>query len=310
LDKASEEAKGKSKIGSTLRGIGPTYMDKTGRNGLRVGDLVRPDWHDRYLKLRDKHTKMLRQLYGVEYKDDPLEEEWLETTELIRSLQLVDSEYWLDKAIQAGKKILAEGAQGSLLDVDFGTYPFVTSSNTISSAVCNGLGVSPAVIKEVYGISKAYCTRVGGGPFPTQLDDEMGEKLRKAGGEFGATTGRPRRCGWIDLPALRYTVMLSGVSKLIITKVDVMNEFESFKACVAYKVEGEETEQVPFDMVDCDIEPVYKEFAGWNTAIEHAADFSQLPKELNQYLDFLSDYLNTEICMISNGPEREKLINR
>lgn len=310
LDKASEEAKGKEKIGSTLRGIGPTYMDKTGRNGLRVGDLTRPDWRDRYNRLRDKHVNMLKRLYDVDYGNDPLEEEWLNTVEMIQSLQLVDSEYWLAEAMQKGEKILAEGAQGSLLDVDFGTYPFVTSSNTISSGVCNGLGVPPSTIGDVIGISKAYCTRVGSGPFPTQLDDADGEKLREEGGEFGATTGRPRRCGWIDLPALRYTIMLSGVTKLVITKVDVLNSFESFKACTAYKAEGQESENIPFDMVDCDIDPVYREFKGWNQEIGNARDFSELPRELGDYLEFLNEYLGVEISMISNGPEREKLIHR
>jgi adenylosuccinate synthase len=308
LDKASEQAKGKEKIGSTLRGIGPTYMDKTGRNGMRIGDLTRPNWRDRYQRLRDKHSNMLKLLYDVDYSEDPLEKEWLETVQMIQSLQLVDSEYWLAQALEQGKKILAEGAQGSLLDIDFGTYPFVTSSNTISSGVCNGLGVPPSSIGEVIGISKAYCTRVGSGPFPTELDDEMGEKLRAEGGEFGATTGRPRRCGWIDLPALRYTTMISGVTKLVITKVDVLNNFESFKACTEYKVEGKVSRDIPYDLVDCPIEPVFKEFKGWNQPIGDAADFTELPSALKDYLDFLTEYLGVEISMISNGPEREKLI--
>lgn len=311
LDKASEVAKGKEKIGSTLRGIGPTYMDKTGRNGLRVGDLTRKDWRARYDRLKEKHIHMLKSLYGVEYQSDELEAQWLETVDMIRNLNLVDSEYWLAERLDQGKEVLAEGAQGSLLDIDFGTYPFVTSSNTITSGVCNGLGIAPTHIRNVIGISKAYCTRVGSGPFPTELFDDMGEKLRKEGGEFGATTGRPRRCGWIDLPALRYTVMINGVNRLVITKIDVLNMFESFKACVGYKVEGQpETTDLPYDLVDCEIEPVYRDFDGWKTNIDHATQFTDLPPSLVVYLDFLYEYLGVPVHMISTGPEREKLIRR
>lgn len=311
LDKASEAAKGKEKIGSTLRGIGPTYMDKTGRNGMRIGDLSRPDWKERYEKLKGKHVRMLKMLYGAEFEELELEKEWLDSVKMIQELNLVDGEYWLNHKLEEGKEVLAEGAQGSLLDIDFGTYPFVTSSNTITSGVCSGLGLRPSKIRDVIGITKAYCTRVGSGPFPTELDNDEGERLRKEGGEFGATTGRPRRCGWIDLPALKYTCMINGVTKLVITKIDVLNKFESFDACTAYKLEdGTQTDELPYDLVDLHIDPVFQKFTGWARDIDDAKNFDELPQELKDYLKFLNEYLGVQAHMISTGPEREKLINR
>lgn len=308
LDAASEQAKGKSKIGSTLKGIGPTYMDKTGRNGLRVGDVLTKDWKERYTKLRDKHVGIL-----ASYEEQVEWEEWepafFEAIEFLQKLNIVNGEYWINKHIKNGKKVLAEGAQGSLLDVDYGTYPFVTSSNTTAAGVCTGLGVSPSKIGEVYGITKAYCTRVGGGPFPTELHDEMGDALRKAGNEFGAVTKRPRRCGWIDLVALKYAVMLSGVSRLIVTKTDVMDEFETIEAAVAYEVEGEITEDVPFDFSDESITPVYKSFPGWKeTPISHVLDIKDAPETLIDYVDFLENFLDTKVQFVSNGPGREQLL--
>ncbi|HZH87658.1 MAG TPA: adenylosuccinate synthase [Chitinophagaceae bacterium] len=308
LDAASEQAKGKSKIGSTLKGIGPTYMDKTGRNGLRVGDVLTKDWKERYTKLRDKHVGIL-----ASYEELVEWEEWepafFEAIEFLQKLNIVNGEYWINKHIKNGKKVLAEGAQGSLLDVDYGTYPFVTSSNTTAAGVCTGLGVSPSKIGEVYGITKAYCTRVGGGPFPTELHDEMGDALRKAGNEFGAVTKRPRRCGWIDLVALKYAVMLSGVSRLIVTKTDVMDEFETIEAAVAYEVEGEITEDVPFDFSDESITPVYKSFPGWKeTPISHVLDIKDAPETLIDYVDFLENFLDTKVQFVSNGPGREQLL--
>lgn len=308
LDAASEQAKGKSKIGSTLKGIGPTYMDKTGRNGLRVGDVLTKDWKERYTKLRDKHVGIL-----ASYEEQVEWEEWepafFEAIEFLQKLNIVNGEYWINKHIKNGKKVLAEGAQGSLLDVDYGTYPFVTSSNTTAAGVCTGLGVSPSKIGEVYGITKAYCTRVGGGPFPTELHDEMGDALRKAGNEFGAVTKRPRRCGWIDLVALKYAVMLSGVSRLIVTKTDVMDEFETIEAAVAYEVEGEITEDVPFDFSDESITPVYKSFPGWKeTPISHVLDIKDAPETLIDYVDFLDNFLDTKVQFVSNGPGREQLL--
>ncbi len=308
LDAASEQAKGKSKIGSTLKGIGPTYMDKTGRNGLRVGDVLTKDWKERYTKLRDKHVGML-----ASYEEKVEWEEWepafFEAVEFLQKLNVVNGEYWINNHIKNGKKVLAEGAQGSLLDVDYGTYPFVTSSNTTAAGVCTGLGVSPSKIGEVYGITKAYCTRVGGGPFPTELHDEMGEALRKAGNEFGAVTKRPRRCGWIDLVALKYAVMLSGVTRLIVTKTDVMDEFETIEAAVAYEVDGEVTEDVPFDFDDEAIKAVYKSFPGWkDTPLSNILDIKDAPKSLLNYVDFLENFLESKVQFVSNGPGREQLL--
>jgi adenylosuccinate synthase len=309
LDAASEEAKGSAKIGSTLKGIGPTYMDKTGRNGLRVGDLELPDFKERYEALKQKHLKLL-ELYGHDFQLASLERAWFESLERVKQLNLVDGEYFVGEALAAGQKVLAEGAQGAMLDIDFGTYPFVTSSNTTSAGVCTGLGVAPRRIGEVIGISKAYCTRVGSGPFPTELDDETGERLRKEGGEFGATTGRPRRCGWIDLPALRYAIQLSGVTQLAITKVDVLNAFEEIKVCTAYRINGQESERLPYDMTGVDIEPVYRSFPGWNSNVDDIDRYEDLPETLRHYIDFLEDALDTPVTMVSLGPERDRLLRR
>lgn len=308
LDAASENAKGKSKIGSTLKGIGPTYMDKTGRNGLRVGDLARSNFMERYNALKEKHMSLLSIYPEVDFDLAAEEERWMKSIALLRELPMVDCEYYVQDALDEGKKILAEGAQGSMLDIDYGTYPFVTSSNTITAGVCTGLGVAPDKIKEVIGITKAYCTRVGSGPFPTELKGEVGERLRAEGGEFGATTGRPRRCGWIDLPQLRYTIMLNGVTQLVITKIDVLNQFETLEAAAAYQVEGKETQQLPYDICDLEMEPVYEKHDGWMRSLERVRSYGQLPEQARNYLMALEEQLGVEITMISTGPEREKLI--
>jgi len=308
LDAASEQAKGKEKIGSTLKGIGPAYMDKTGRNGLRVGDILASDWQQRYERLRQKHIDMLR-LYDFEIEWQSWEADFFAAVDYLRGLNIVNGEYWINHQLATGKKVLAEGAQGSMLDVDYGTYPFVTSSNTISAGVCTGLGVAPSKIGEVYGITKAYCTRVGGGPFPTELHDETGEKLRAAGHEFGAVTKRPRRCGWIDLVALRYSVMLSGVTRLIITKADVLDGFEEIKAATAYKIKGEETQEFPFDICDATADPVYKSFAGWETSISECKQAKDLPASFKEYCLFVEEYLQTKIQFISNGTGRDQLLS-
>lgn len=306
LDAASEAAKGEQKIGSTLKGIGPAYMDKTGRNGLRVGDILSKDFTEKYNRLKDKHLQMLRQYeHKIEWQE--WEQPFFEAVEFMRSLQIINAEYWLDIALKNGKKILAEGAQGSMLDIDYGTYPFVTSSNTIAAGVCSGLGIAPTHVGEVYGITKAYCTRVGSGPFPTELDDETGEALRKAGNEFGAVTGRSRRCGWIDLVALRYTVMLSGVTKLIITKTDVLDNFNPIKVAVAYKVDGKETNELPYDLCSVNVEPVYQTFDGWEKPLSSCANFEETSQVFKDYCRFIEQYLGTKIGFISNGTGRDQL---
>ncbi|PZF74699.1 adenylosuccinate synthase [Taibaiella soli] len=307
LDAASEAAKGKEKIGSTLKGIGPAYMDKTGRNGLRVGDVLSKDFEKRYNALKEKHLQMLGQYENVVNWQE-WEPAFFEAIEHLRSLTIVNAEYWLENHLKGGKKVLAEGAQGSMLDIDFGTYPFVTSSNTIAGGVCSGLGVAPSWIGEVYGITKAYCTRVGGGPFPTELLDETGEELRKAGHEFGATTGRPRRCGWIDLVALRYTVMLSGVTKLIMTKADVLDQFNPIRAAVAYKIDGVETKELPYDLCSVEVEPVYDTFAGWETPVSTCTTYDELPQTFKDYCHFVEQYIGTKISHVSNGTGREQLL--
>lgn len=307
LDAASEAAKGKEKIGSTLKGIGPAYMDKTGRNGLRVGDILSKNFKERYDALKQKHLEILSH-YESPLSWEEFEAPFFDAVEKLRALQIINAEYWLDDQLKVGKAILAEGAQGSMLDVDFGTYPFVTSSNTIAAGVCNGLGVAPSTIKDVYGITKAYCTRVGGGPFPTELEDETGDALRKAGAEFGATTGRPRRCGWIDLVALRYAVMLSGVTKLIVTKADVMDNFNPIKAAIAYDADGKVTEELPYDLCDVSIAPVYKEFPGWDKPIGNCKSYDELPEVFKEYCSFMEQYLGTKIAYVSNGTGREQLL--
>jgi adenylosuccinate synthase len=308
LDAASEAAKGAAKIGSTLKGIGPTYMDKTGRNGMRVGDILLPNFKNRYETLKAKHLEMLKIYPSVSFDLEAEEARWFASLETLKSLQLIDSEYYINDALDNGKRILAEGAQGSMLDIDFGTYPFVTSSNTVTAGVCVGLGVSPQKVGEVIGVTKAYCTRVGGGPFPTELHDSVGDRLRTEGAEFGSTTGRPRRCGWIDLPQLRYTIMLNGVTQLCITKIDVLNHFSELKAATHYKFEGALTKNLPYDMNEMRVEPHYQAFKGWNTDLDDTPQYEALPETLKSYCDFLEDYLATPISMISTGPEREKLI--
>lgn len=308
LDAASETAKGADKIGSTLKGIGPAYMDKTGRNGLRVGDILSKNFKAKYDKLTQKHLDILRHYDNVvDWKQ--WEEPFFAAVEQMRTLQIVNAEYWLDNHIKAGKRVLAEGAQGSMLDVDFGTYPFVTSSNTIAAGVCNGLGVAPSKIGEVYGITKAYCTRVGGGPFPTELLDEEGDALRAAGNEFGATTGRPRRCGWIDLVALRYAVMLSGVTKLIITKADILDKFNPIKVATAYIADGKQTKEFPYDVCDMTIEPVYQTFQGWDEPIGNCTQYADVPQVFKDYCHFVEQYLETKIAYVSNGTGRDQLLS-
>jgi len=308
LDAASEASKGVGKIGSTLRGIGPTYMDKTGRNGLRIGDIFSSDFKEKFGFLKKKHTDILKQ-YNFEYELESKEAEWFEGIELIRSFQAIDSEYLMNKYLAEGKTALAEGAQGTMLDIDFGSYPFVTSSNTICAGACTGLGVPPTKIGEVMGIVKAYCTRVGSGPFPTELNDETGENLRRIGHEFGATTGRPRRCGWLDIPALRYSVIINGVTQIILTKSDVLSTFESIKICTQYKINGKLTDQLPFD-VNVAIEPVYKEFKGWKKDITDAQTVQDLPAELLEYISFIEKEVGVPVTIVSVGPDRKQTVFR
>lgn len=307
LDKASEASKGNEKIGSTLKGIGPAYMDKTGRNGIRVGDLLDKNFTSHYIKLRLKHQKLLD---SMNFNEDisAWEEEFLEAMDFMRQFKIVNGEYFINEKISQGKRVLAEGAQGSMLDVDFGTFPFVTSSNTISAGVCTGLGVAPQQIKDVMGVTKAYCTRVGSGPFPTELFDATGDELRKIGQEFGATTGRPRRCGWIDLVALKYTCMVNGVTKLIMTKADVLDTFEELKVCTSYKVNGEKTAEIPFQMARLSIEPILESFKGWNRDITALKKSSELPGEMNSYVDFINTFLGVKVKYISNGPGRDQIL--
>jgi adenylosuccinate synthase len=307
LDKASEASKGLDKIGSTLKGIGPAYMDKTGRNGLRVGDLLDSNFTTYYKNLRGKHQKLLD---GFNFQEDisAWEEEFLECLDFMRQFKLVNGEYYINEQIALGKTVLAEGAQGSMLDVDFGTFPFVTSSNTISAGVCTGLGVPPQQIRDVLGVTKAYCTRVGSGPFPTELHDATGEELRKTGNEFGATTGRPRRCGWIDLVALKFACMINGATKLVMTKSDVLDAFSQLSICTAYKADGVLSEQVPFQMTRMHIEPVLQPFAGWQRDITALKNYGDLPDSMKHYLEFINGYLGVKIAYISNGPGRDQLI--
>ena len=307
IDKASELAKGNDKIGSTLKGISPAYMDKTGRNGLRVGDLLDKNFLSQYIKLRLKHQKLLE---NFSFNEDisSWEDEFFEALEFIKKLQIVNGEYFVNDAIQKGKKILAEGAQGSMLDVDFGTFPYVTSSSTITAGVGSGLGIAPQKIKEVFGITKAYCTRVGGGPFPTELDDETGELIRKTGNEFGSTTGRPRRCGWIDLVALKFACMINGVTQLVMTKADVLDSLEILEVCNRYKINGEETDQVPFQMQRVKVEPLYKKFDGWKTNITSIKSFNNLPGEMIVYIGYINETLGVPVNFISNGPGSDQII--
>ena len=307
LDKAAEAAKGNEKIGSTLKGIGPAYMDKTGRNALRVGDLLDKNFTTSYIQLRLKHQRLLDN-YNFQEDIHAWEEEFFEAIAFLQSLNIVNGEYFINDKISAGKKVLAEGAQGSMLDVDFGTFPFVTSSSTISAGVSNGLGVAPNKIKEIIGVTKAYCTRVGGGPFPTELHDETGEELRKIGNEFGATTGRPRRCGWIDLVALKFACMINGVTQIVMTKADVLDSFKTLQVCTDYSIDGKNTQQVPFQMNRMNIEPVYKSFKGWSRSVSSCSNWQDLPEEMNDYLAFIHTYLGVPVKYVSNGPGRDQII--
>ena len=309
MDQAYEKAKGENKIGSTLKGIGPTYQDKIGRQGLRVGDIQSPEFSKRFKKLTDIHFSILED-HDIEYDWSSLESQFLSGVEFLKSFQLIDSEYFINNEVKNGSSILAEGAQGSLLDIDFGSYPFVTSSNTVTAGACTGLGIPPKHIGEVYGIFKAYSTRVGSGPFPTELMDENGEKMRKVGNEFGSTTGRPRRCGWIDLPSLKYSIMINGVTKLLLMKADVLNVFSIIKICTHYKLEnGQVTEIVPYEIVNEKITPVYKEVEGWNCSIENT-DVKKLPSKLVSYIELLEKELEVPIMLISTGPDRSQTIFR
>jgi adenylosuccinate synthase len=308
LDKASELAKGSEKIGSTLKGIGPAYMDKTGRNGLRVGDLLDRNFTTQYIKLRMKHQRLLDSL-GFQEDITSWEEEFFEALDFMRELNVVNGEYFINDKIAQGGKVLAEGAQGSMLDVDFGTFPFVTSSNTISAGVCTGLGVAPQRIREVIGVTKAYCTRVGSGPFPTELHDETGELLRKVGNEFGATTGRPRRCGWIDLVALNFACMVNGVTQLVMTKADVLDAFDELQVCEEYVINGKATRQVPYQMMKTAIVPGYRSFPGWKTDISAIKSPADLPERMTGYIDHINRYLGVSVTYISNGPGRDQIIS-
>lgn len=310
LDAASEASMGTDKIGSTLRGIGPTYQDKIGRIGLRVGDIGLSDFKEKYTKLVNRHKEMLRHL-NYEYKLEELESEFFEAIELLKNFNLIDNELLVNNALEQNKTVLAEGAQGSLLDIDFGSYPFVTSSNTMCAGACTGLGVAPSRIGEVYGIFKAYCTRVGSGPFPTELFDAVGENLRKVGSEFGATTGRPRRCGWLDLPALKYVITINGVTQLFMMKSDVLNEFDEIKICTHYRMkDGTLLDRLTYESLNEPIEPVYRSFKGWNCTLEGINDFSGLPKELLDYVKYIEEELKVPINIVSVGPKRSQTIIR
>ena len=306
IDAASEKAKGKQKIGSTLKGIGPTYMDKTGRNGLRVGDVSAPDFKEKYEKLKRKHIQILN-FYDFEYELEELEIDWFSSLATLKRFEHIESEHYIHAAIKSGKKILAEGAQGTLLDIDFGSYPFVTSSNTITAGACTGLGVSPNKIGEVFGIFKAYCTRVGSGPFPSELFDEVGARLGKVGNEFGATTGRPRRCGWIDIPALKYAININGVTQLMMMKADVLSGIDTIKACTHYKLNGKQIDYLPFDDNE-DLTPVYKEMKGWDMDLMQLENLSNAPEEVHDYIAWLEAELETPITIVSVGPDRKQTL--
>jgi len=308
LDAAYESAKGEAKIGTTGKGIGPAYADKIGRNGVRVGDILN-NFAEKYKSATDRHKEILRQ-YNFNYDNLPeLEKEWFEGIECIKQFELIDSENFINNAIQSDKKVLAEGAQGTLLDIDFGSYPFVTSSNTTCAGACTGLGIAPRSIGEVFGIFKAYCTRVGSGPFPTELSDETGDRMRKNGFEFGSVTGRPRRCGWIDLVALKYAIMINGVTQLIMMKSDVLDDFDTIKVCTAYKINGKETNEFPFDISE-NVEPVYVEFSGWKTDMTKMRSEAEFPENFNIYLSFLEKELNVPIKIVSVGPDRAQTVLR
>lgn len=306
LDAAYEQQKGDKKIGSTLRGISPAYSDKISREGLRVGDLLEADFFDRYNDLKTKHLDILNYLRFTVENLEAAEKEFFEAIDFVKNYQFSDTEYLINQELSKKKKVLAEGAQGSLLDIDFGSYPFVTSSNTTVAGACTGLGVSPRHVGEVFGIFKAYCTRVGSGPFPTELNDEVGENIRKIGGEFGATTGRPRRCGWLDIPALRYAVMINGVTQLFMMKTDILNSFEEIKICTHYQLpNGEITDQLPYDLVKTKVKPLYQTFKGWNCELKDLESFDKLPEALSQYIHFIENQLGVPITLVSYSPDRK-----
>jgi adenylosuccinate synthase len=314
LDRASEASKGEGKIGSTLKGIGPSYMDKTGRNGLRIGDLLSDDFNARYEALKQKHLHLLKGFEEHYTADEAelqsMEEEFMRGVQVIRELTIVDSEHYINNALKQGKRILAEGAQGSMLDIDFGTYPFVTSSNTVAAGACTGLGIAPNRIGEVIGIFKAYTTRVGGGPFPTELNDETGEAMRKVGNEYGSTTGRARRCGWVDLPAMRYACMINGVTQLIMMKADVLSQFDTIRVCTHYNTPQGSSEDLPFDISPSQVQPVYEDLKGWGVDLTGMREEASLPSELSHYIAYLENHLETPITVVSVGPDRKQTIER
>lgn len=307
LDAASEASKGKNKIGSTLKGIGPTYMDKTGRNGLRIGDIETDEFLDKYKALVEKHKQLLS-FHQYEYNLAELEPSWFEAIDYLKKLQFIESEHYLNRAMQSGKKVLAEGAQGSLLDIDFGSYPFVTSSNTICAGACNGLGIAPNRIGKVIGIFKAYCTRVGSGPFPTELDNETGEQMRQVGREFGSTTGRARRTGWLDIPALKYAVMVNGVTELMMMKADVLSVFKTIEVCTHYSYRGQTIDYLPYNIDPAYLKPVTVKLKGWNKDLTAISDKSQFPEELKEYINFIEKAVDTPISIVSVGPDRSQTI--
>jgi adenylosuccinate synthase len=317
LDTVYEQSKGNSKIGSTLKGIGPAYTDRTARNGLRIGDTQRINFIEKYNHLKNLHLEIIKQ-HQVKIADllienmsfAEYEQKWLSVIENLNKFDLIDSEYFINQALKDNKSILAEGAQGSLLDIDFGSYPFVTSSNTITAGVCSGLGVSPDKIGKVLGVFKAYCTRVGSGPFPTELFDKDGEKIRDIGREFGSTTGRPRRCGWLDLPALNYAIMLNGVTELIVTKTDVLNSFEELKVCTSYEFEKKTINYIPFEAEENLLKPNFEQISGWNSNINEIKTYNQFPEKLKNYLQFIESNVNIPISIVSNGPDRTQTIFR
>ncbi|MGM0579036.1 MAG: adenylosuccinate synthase [Bacteroidota bacterium] len=310
LDAAYEKSKGNEKIGSTLKGIGPTYQDKIARLGLRVGDIFYDNFKEKYQKLVDAHKTIL-EFYKHDYELEEVEKTFFEAIEYLKSFNVSSTEYLINNELKAGKSVLAEGAQGSLLDVDFGSYPFVTSSNTMTAGVCTGLGVAPNSIQKVYGIFKAYCTRVGGGPFPTELFDEDGKELQKVGNEFGATTGRPRRCGWLDIPALKYVVMINGVTELFMMKADVLSGFEKIKVCTQYELEdGTITDEFPYDIVDTEVKPIYEELEGWNCSLDNIDSFDAMPQPLKDYITYIEEKLGVPINLVSVGPDRTQTILR
>lgn len=308
LDAASEKAKGKNKIGSTLKGIGPTYMDKTGRNGLRVGDINSVNFNEKYEKLKNKHIELLK-FYDFEYSLDELEKNWFKSLDTLNKFKHIESEHYIHQELRKGKKILAEGAQGTLLDIDFGSYPFVTSSNTITAGACTGLGIAPNQINDVFGIFKAYCTRVGSGPFPTELNDSIGEHLGKVGNEFGATTGRARRCGWIDLPALKYAININGVTQLMMMKADVLSGIDKISVCTHYELNGKRIDFLPFEDNE-NLVPIYKEINGWEMNLMNLKKIEDAPKEVHDYISYLEDELKVPIKILSVGPDRKQTFFR